>query len=467
MLKFTIADTLRFQSNVFNAAGPGSRNANELEGISKSGSAAVVSKSATLFPDLTGYWGNEGIDYYIDKTLIEKLTATEKPYIVSISTANIEEILPMLDKVLLQKQQQQQQQQQSSGEQKKKEAGGAAAAAPLPPPFVSAIELNLSCGESALVYDAATLDSVLAEVTAHQLFATPNSGTEEEQAKRATWSKASDLVAAASGVTRLGVKIPPFYDKKQLDTVAEIFAAHPSISFVVAVNTISNALAVDTDLECEAAPPACSNSNGYCLQTICDNADCSCDIHEMTKQSRSNVFKHTALANMRQLYLAFQRLGREDIALIGVGGVNTGKDAFEFILCGATAVQLGSCFFKEGVSAFERVQAELADIMKTRGYDSVEAFQGSLKPYGTAGTEKKSNGSSSSSSSTGTQQHGVDLKLSQRIRSLFSKPDKGWRSTFKEAKKTLFNERAALYAAVALLAGAVTVQQVAAFGGDA
>ena len=46
--------------------------------------------------------------------------------------------------------------------------------------------------------------------------------------------------------------------------------------------------------------------------------------------------KQIALANVRQLS---QRLAPE-IDIVGVGGVASGMDAFELILCGASAVQV-------------------------------------------------------------------------------------------------------------------------------
>ena len=45
--------------------------------------------------------------------------------------------------------------------------------------------------------------------------------------------------------------------------------------------------------------------------------------------------KHTALANVRQLSLLLAKKGRADVDIVGVGGVATGRDAFEMILCGA------------------------------------------------------------------------------------------------------------------------------------
>jgi len=84
--------------------------------------------------------------------------------------------------------------------------------------------------------------------------------------------------------------------------------------------------------------------------------------------------KPTALANVHAFY---QRL-KPEIQIIGTGGVLTGRDAFEHILCGASMVQIGTTLHKEGVSAFERITAELKAIMEDKGYASLEDFRGKL-----------------------------------------------------------------------------------------
>jgi len=52
--------------------------------------------------------------------------------------------------------------------------------------------------------------------------------------------------------------------------------------------------------------------------------------------------KPTALANVHAFY---QRLNPE-IQIVGTGGVLTGRDAFEHILCGASMVQIGTTLHK-------------------------------------------------------------------------------------------------------------------------
>ena len=85
--------------------------------------------------------------------------------------------------------------------------------------------------------------------------------------------------------------------------------------------------------------------------------------------------KPTALANVRALS---QRLN-PSIAVIGVGGIMSGRDAFEHILCGASMLQIGTQFGYEGTKIFDRVAHELDDIMALKGYTSLDDFRGKLK----------------------------------------------------------------------------------------
>lgn len=70
-----------------------------------------------------------------------------------------------------------------------------------------------------------------------------------------------------------------------------------------------------------------------------------------------------------------------DTDIIGPGGVASGKDAFELILCGAKAVQVGTCHWTDGSGCFARIAGELVDIMQKKGCDSIENFIWKLKPY--------------------------------------------------------------------------------------
>jgi dihydroorotate dehydrogenase (fumarate) len=74
------------------------------------------------------------------------------------------------------------------------------------------------------------------------------------------------------------------------------------------------------------------------------------------------------------------------------------------ILCGASAVQVGTCHWIEGPGCFDRINDELRGIMAERGYGRVGDFRGRLKEWNREGmalsrevrmAEKKRGGGSS------------------------------------------------------------------------
>ncbi|MBM9832238.1 dihydroorotate oxidase, partial [Enterococcus faecalis] len=183
------------------------------------------------------------------------------------------------------------------------------------------IELNLSCpnvpGKPQIAYDFETTERLLAEVFSY--FTKP-----------------------------LGIKLPPYFDIVHFDQAAAVFNKFP-LTFVNCVNSIGNGLYIEDETVVIKPKQGFGGLGGQYI-------------------------KPTALANVHAFY---QRL-KPEIQIIGTGGVLTGRDAFEHILCGASMVQIGTQLQKEGVSIFERVTAELKAIMAEKGYESIEDFRGKL-----------------------------------------------------------------------------------------
>ena len=124
-------------------------------------------------------------------------------------------------------------------------------------------------------------------------------------------------VGKVVGLKPLGVKLAPYFDMCHFERAAEVLAKYPFVRFVVTTNTIGNALFVDADNECAAIAP----KGGF-------------------GGLGGGYIKQTALANVHMLYKLLREKGRGDVEVVGVGGVRSGRDAFEMILCGATAVQV-------------------------------------------------------------------------------------------------------------------------------
>ncbi len=150
----------------------------------------------------------------------------------------------------------------------------------------------------------------------------------------------------------LGIKLPPYFDIVHFDQAAEVFNRHP-LKFVNCVNSIGNGMYIED--ESVVIRP----KNGF-------------------GGIGGEYIKPTALANVHAFY---QRLN-PSIQIIGTGGVYTGRDAFEHILCGASMVQIGTALHQQGVEVFERVSLGLKAIMVQKGYETIEDFKGKLKYLG-------------------------------------------------------------------------------------
>ncbi|AFL96886.1 dihydroorotate oxidase [Ornithobacterium rhinotracheale] len=149
----------------------------------------------------------------------------------------------------------------------------------------------------------------------------------------------------------LGVKLPPYFDMVHFEQMAAILNQFP-LDFVTCINSIGNGLFIDTDSESVVIKP----KEGF-------------------GGLGGAYVKPTALANVRKFY----QLLKPEIAVIGCGGVESGKDVFEHILCGAAMVQVGTQLMKEGTPVFDRLLRELQDIMQAKGYNSISEFKGNLK----------------------------------------------------------------------------------------
>jgi len=60
-----------------------------------------------------------------------------------------------------------------------------------------------------------------------------------------------------------------------------------------------------------------------------------------------------------------------EVSILGMGGVATGKDAFELILAGASGVSIGTASFGDP-SAVYRIQNELKQILQSKGFGSTK-----------------------------------------------------------------------------------------------
>ena len=61
--------------------------------------------------------------------------------------------------------------------------------------------------------------------------------------------------------------------------------------------------------------------------------------------------------------------------MFGCGAIETGKDVFEYLLCRASAVQIGTQFHREDVGCFKRIKEEFLEVMKSKNYNSIKEIK--------------------------------------------------------------------------------------------
>jgi dihydropyrimidine dehydrogenase (NADP+) len=73
--------------------------------------------------------------------------------------------------------------------------------------------------------------------------------------------------------------------------------------------------------------------------------------------------------------------GDKGYSLSGIGGVETGNDAAEFILLGANTVQVCTGVMMHGYGLVKKLCAELEDFMRMHNFTSIEDFRGTSLQY--------------------------------------------------------------------------------------
>ena len=149
----------------------------------------------------------------------------------------------------------------------------------------------------------------------------------------------------------MGVKLPPYFDPAHHAVMADVIR-QGGVDYLNLINSVGNGLVVDPNRQ----EPVIKPKGGF-------------------GGLGGSLIKPVALANVR----AFWKLLEGHIPIIGTGGIMKGVDAFEHVLCGATAVQVGTVLVEEGVKVFERLERELAEALGTRRKQSLQECRGMLK----------------------------------------------------------------------------------------
>ena len=137
------------------------------------------------------------------------------------------------------------------------------------------------------------------------------------------------------------VKLSP--NVTDIAEIAEV-AANAGADVLTVINTVK-AMAIDT----ETAMPILSNKtgglSGPAIKPIA--VRCVYEIYEQVK-----------------------------VPIVGCGGITTWCDAVEFILAGATAIQIGTAIALKGPNVFRAVTRGINDYLKRKGFESVNEIVG-------------------------------------------------------------------------------------------
>ena len=103
---------------------------------------------------------------------------------------------------------------------------------------------------------------------------------------------------------------------------------------------------------------------------------CAIDL-EKRKPVFNNIFAGLSGPAVRPIALrmVWQAVGAVNIPVVGLGGIATGRDALEFIMAGATAVQVGAANFANP-RAMQTIGEEMAAWMDKNGVKSLDEIRG-------------------------------------------------------------------------------------------
>jgi len=113
---------------------------------------------------------------------------------------------------------------------------------------------------------------------------------------------------------------------------------------IVAINTVK-AMKIDIDIRKPVLANKIGGYSGKAIKPI--GVRCVYEIYENTK-----------------------------IPIIGVGGITSGEDAIEYILAGASAIEIGSAIYYRGIDVFNKICKEIKNWMKENKIERISDFIG-------------------------------------------------------------------------------------------
>ena len=149
---------------------------------------------------------------------------------------------------------------------------------------------------------------------------------------------------------------------------------------VSAVRKVCNVpLIVKLSPQAESIPEMCKavEAAGADAISLCNTFQaCAIDL-EKRRPVFNNTFAGLSGPAVRPIALrmVWQAVGAVSIPVVGLGGILTGRDALEFIMAGAAAVQVGTANFLDPKSC-TRITSEINQWMDAHGVKTLEEIRG-------------------------------------------------------------------------------------------
>ncbi len=103
----------------------------------------------------------------------------------------------------------------------------------------------------------------------------------------------------------------------------------------------------------------------------------SIDIHarKAVLTNRYGGLSGPAIKNVgvRYVYEVRKETGKE---IIGVGGIENAEDLVEYVMAGASAVQIGTALYTQGKDVFNRIERDLEKFMEAEGFNRISEMVG-------------------------------------------------------------------------------------------
>jgi dihydroorotate dehydrogenase (NAD+) catalytic subunit len=190
---------------------------------------------------------------------------------------------------------------------------------------VAAVELNVSCPHVGSLYLLGMDPEAVAEVV-------------------------TEVVERTKKQVPIWVKLPGSTDYPRLIEVAKS-AQSAGASALVALNTLP-ALALDIDTRAPLLGAGIGGLSGPAIKPI-------------------------AVRAVWELHRAGLK-----IPIVGVGGVMTGQDVIEFLIAGATAVEIGTGVLKRGTTIFTQICDEIEKYLTRYNIDHLAELTGKMRDAG-------------------------------------------------------------------------------------